>query len=193
MKKGRKKLIALAIIIITLLAILLKVIPKIYHSYTFISSATRNSLINDLINVEGEQYNGKCIATQLAEESEIQILEDMRIHISRDKIVPWNDSMPTKDKNGFSFSHTNWISVYVCQLDIVRYISVNDNIVPNSETHKYITYIAYEDRDLNSMATTIIDFSSKKYSYSDGQEYFDNPAAQIDNYLLDYNSTPSYE
>ncbi len=131
-----------------------------------ISASAREDLLEELTSLHGESYSGKIISSQTAGEDLLYLREDMRFSIKKEKIRPWNDTMPAADAQGIPLSKTFWISVYQCQVDYIRYVTVDGETVPDTEIHKYITYTAYEDNDLNSSARAVLDASSGKTTYS---------------------------
>lgn len=182
MKKIMRIIISL-LIIVTVIG----VGKKIYQEYHYISGPAKWHMLQQIEAVEGECYKEKCIATQRVDQIEIRIQEDMEVQFSVDKIRSWDESMPDKDVDGVPLSKANMISVYECRIDIVRYATVDGIIVPDSETHKYITYTAYEDRDLSSGAGTLVDLTTRECTFSDTEDYFEDVEALIENASINRN------
>lgn len=150
------------------------IVFQVNQKYHHIGGATRHEILKQIEEIEGNQYVDKVILAQDYQKHEIQIRESKKIQLVVDKISPWDSSMPREDLEGNLLSKTHMITVYECQVVITRYAVVDEVVVPDSKTNKYINYTAYEDRDLNSVANVVVNLDTRECIYSDTQEYFEN-------------------
>lgn len=161
------------------------IVFQVNQKYHHIGGATRHEILKQIEEIEGNQYVDKVILARDYQKHEIQIRESKKIQLVVDKICPWDSSMPREDLEGNLLSKTHMITVYGCQVVITRYAVVDEVVVPDSKTNKYINYTAYEDRDLNSVANVVVNLDTRECIYSDTQEYFENIYEHIKNSILD--------
>lgn len=138
------------------------------------SGSSKHAIIQELMEIYGESYSGKIVATQIIDQKEVVIKEDMDFFVEKKNVSPWNDSMPSSDSNGIPFSKAKWMTVYECGVEYVRYIMIDNKVKENSERNKQIVYLSYEDNDLNSEAKVFLDCLSAKITYGDSEVDFED-------------------
>lgn len=170
---GRKKII-LAISLMVIILICGIGFSEYYTSLNQISGSSKYAIFEELTKLHGENYSEKMIATQTINQKEVFIKENMNFFIEKKTISPWNDTMPDRDSKGILFSKAYWMTVYKCGVEYVRYIVIDNDMISEAKRYKYVTYLAYEDNDLNSEARIFLDTSSSKCTYSDSKAEYED-------------------
>jgi hypothetical protein len=163
--------------LIVLLLLLVVIAGACVYGYNYLplftpSGSAMADLRADAISLEGEPYTGKVLSTRQSDGQEITVMEDQSITVSGKQLRRWNSSMPTEDHDGNSLSHSAWISVYSCRIDILRYQVIDGQVDEGSMTHQYIDYLGYDDNDEASLARAVLAPESKEISYSDSEAAF---------------------
>ncbi len=103
----------------------------------------------------------------------------MTVSFEDGKARPWNESMLKYDSQGIELSRSYWISIYNCTVDFRRYAALDGVELSETETHKIITYNAYEDNDLRSSAIASLDKDSAKVKFSESEDVYNDMDYQL--------------
>lgn len=164
MKKNYKRLIAV-IISITLIFIIALAIDM--NVSNFSSSAARD-LEKELISyLESDEYTDNLIYSVIYDKNEIKIFEKMNFMV---KYIGYEK---------YSLFKNNRINKYSCWATITRYVKIDDSDYIYNTTYKNISYLGYDDNDLNSVYRAYINPESKKVEFSESEFYYNDYSKQV--------------
>ena len=145
-----------------------------YKDLTAFSGSALSDLKIEAASIHGEEYKGKELFCKDTEFGKIAVMEDMTVSFENSKAGPWNESMPEYDSKGIELSKSYWITVYDFAVDFRRYSVLDGTELEETETHKIVTYKAYEDNDSRSIAIASLDKDSAEVKFSESEEVYND-------------------
>ena len=150
-----------------------------YEDLTTLTGSALLDLEAEIASIYGDEFTGKELVYEDSELGRISIREDMSVSFKNGKAKPWNESMLKYDSRGIELSRSYWISIYNCIVDIRRYATLDGIELSETETHKIITYNAYEDNDHRSIAIASVDKASAEVKFSESDDIYNDIEYQL--------------
>lgn len=139
------------------------------QSTGWVGGSVASDLHQQLAAIAGEPYDDKIVEEKTVDGQQIVFYESMEFQIKKKDSAWWDDTMPEKDPDGVPLSTAHKVSVLECKVLSTRYCTVNGE-KSGTTAQKCVTYLGYDDNDLNSKAraTLFEHVLSTTYSPSEG-------------------------
>jgi len=91
--------------------------------------------------------------------------------------IDWTIELKRYSK--FSIFEADRITEYLCKVIITRFATVGDDLNEYNKTVKEVTYLGYDDNNLNSRQRAYLDLKTECNSYTESMNYFNNLSKQV--------------